>query len=123
MLLPSYADAEISKVIKRWDELKMFHITVIHGIVKQAQLDRYPAAFKVLLTCDVDERNRRTTATGGSSAFCLRDYNYPIEAGFNDCAVSDIFDLVVDTGITTPDKAANLIGECLHKKLFGGTAP
>jgi len=123
MLLPTYANAELTKVIQRWDDLKMYHIAVVHGMTKPAQLEKYLTGFKVLLTCNVDERNRRITTAGGSSAFCLRDYNHPIEAGFDDCAVSDIFDLVVDTGMMTPDKVASHIGECLHKKLFGDKAP
>lgn len=118
LMLPTFMGRSVKPIVQRWVDLKMFHITVIHGMTKKEHVTGFPTAYKVLLECDLDERVKRV-GREPPDVFCLRDHSHPIETGFCDCAARDIFDLVVDTTKNTPDKVASLIGESLHTKLFG----
>jgi len=107
-LLARVAQKQVAQVTARWDELKLHYIAILHGIPPIDVLDFEPA-FKVLLKCADNASPRRESCLGPS---------------FDDYAVGDIFDLVVDTSVVSPDEAATLIGESLHDKMlspFKGT--
>lgn len=94
----------INEATERWKELDLFYITVVDGIVERETLATFPG-MKVYLDCPKDDRMKRL---GDPSKH--RGEGHPLESGFNDCAVCDIFDLVVDTNKHSPEEVANLIG-------------
>jgi len=117
-LLAPVAKKQVDLVTARWDELKLHYIVVIHGISPSVCTDFDPA-FKVQLRCDETVRKARILAEGANPRRESR-----LDLSFDDYAVCDIFDLVVDTGVVSPDEAATLIGESLHDKMlspFKGT--
>lgn len=84
------AAVSYSKTItSNWDSLNMFYVAVISSIMFKEDLKQFDVSLKVYL----------------ADKSCAR------EDEFNDCAVSDIFDYVVDTNEQTPSGIANLIGE------------
>lgn len=100
--------AAVKENTGRWQDLKMDFMTLIWGVPTEEDLKTLSCAdivptFRVLLRSDGSR-----VATEG----------HPLEVGFNDCAVSDIFDIVVDTDELTPEEMANLIGDKLHDKLM-----
>lgn len=110
------AKDHVDGITKRWDDLKMFYVAIIQGLPFAENLKMFPNSYKVLLKCDRDVRHTRVT---NISRTWMRE-NHPIEVGFDDCAVSDIFDLVVDTESKNPDEVAKEIGNNFHDKLLSG---
>jgi hypothetical protein len=95
---------EIKRVTARWNELNIVYTTIVARVPSAADFWEFPNSFKVLLKCDRDIRKLRVDGRLWSL-----DESHPA-VSFNDCAVSDIFDYVVDTGLKGPDEVANLIG-------------
>lgn len=108
--LTNAADKHVRDAISRWDELNLIYMAILDGPVKPAHL--YPfSPYGVYLQCDTATRERRV------GLMSWRGEGHPLEAGFNDCAVSDIFDLVVDTNEPSPKEIADLIGNKFLDKL------
>lgn len=105
-ILPKHADSTIYEITEQWLKLNLHHITVIWGVPSPQDLKLFESHFKVLLQRDVEEKH-----VGHIFKKC-----HPLEVGFNDCAVSNIFDYVVDTNKLSPEEVANLIGAALHDK-------
>jgi len=103
--------AKTNDTTARWDELGMHYVAIIDGAPSLDVIDLFErkGAFKVYLDCPIDIRNERSNN--------IREESHPLEAGFNDCAVSNIFDLVVDTSKSSPEEVANLIGTEFQNKL------
>lgn len=118
-LLGPLALKQIGVIIERWEVLKLHHITVVRG-VPPAEVSLFGPAFKVLLTCNEEDAKARIE----NVQEIPRKGGHPLEIDFDDCAVCDIFDLVVDTSAVSRSEAATLIGESLHDKMlspFKGT--
>lgn len=94
----------INEATERWKELNMFYVAVVDGVIEPKTLPTFPG-FKVYLDCPKEDRMKRLEDPATS-----RGESHPLESGFNDCAVCDIFDLVVDTSKHSPEEVANLIG-------------
>lgn len=88
--LQTIAKARVRKLTERWDELGMLYTVIIYGNIGQTDIEGFPDSYRVFLDCSKKEN-------------CL-EYVH-----FNDCAVSNIFDQVVDTNKVTTEEAANLI--------------
>jgi len=82
-------------ITDKWDSLNMFYIAIMSSVMFKEDLNQFDVSFKVYL----------------SDKSCAR------EDEFNDCAVSNIFDYVVDTNEQTPSGIANLIGERVASKI------
>lgn len=88
--LQKIAHARINSITARWQELGMLYVVVVYGNMTKKDLEEFPRSYKVLLDCGKQESRSNT-------------------GSLNDCAVSNIFDQVVDTSKAPPDEAANLI--------------
>lgn len=96
--LQTIAKARVRKLTERWDELGMLYTVIIHGNIGQPDIEGFPDSYRVFLDC----RNKE---------HCL-EYVH-----FNDCAVSNIFDQVVDTNKVTTEEAATLISTAYTDKI------
>ena len=96
--LREIAQARIESMTARWKELKMLYVVIIHGDMIKKDIGRFKASYSVRLNCSELE-------------------SCPELGHFDDCAVSDIFDLVVDTNKMSFDEAATLIGESFNDKI------
>lgn len=106
------ATRQIKQVTARWDDVKLHYIAIVRGMDPRETYDFSPA-FKVLLTCTDKVRETRLQARGEDPS-----RGGHLDLGLDDYAVSDIFDLVVDTSVLGPDEVAALIGESLHDKMM-----
>ena len=96
--LQTIAKARVRKLTERWEELGMLYTVIIYGNIGQQDIEVFPDSYRVFLGC----RNKE---------HCL-EYVH-----FNDCAVSNIFDQVVDTNKVTPEEAATLISTSYTDKI------
>jgi len=104
------ARKEVSKITARWEELRVHYIAIVSGAATPEDLAPFEDAFRVqLVASEQTLKDRRAPITG--------EADHIINCGFNDCAVSDIFDLVVDTNGKTPDDVAALIGTAFQDKI------
>jgi type IV secretory pathway VirB6-like protein len=105
-ILPKHADKTIYEITEQWINLNMHHITVIWGVPSPQDLSLFESHYRVLLQ--------------GEDKHVGHIFNkcHPLEVGFNDCAVSNIFDQVVDTIKHSPEEVATLIGAALHDKMM-----
>jgi hypothetical protein len=94
-----------------WENVTLLYAGVIFNAPSPTLLDKYPGAFKVYLEQSKENRLKNTVPE------LFRDESHPLEVGFNDCAVSDIFDLVVDTNESSSKDVANLIGNMFLDKI------
>lgn len=101
---------EITKVTQRWEELKVHYVIVLYGVPTPDELHRFNDAFRVWLNIPATELSQRVEVI-------LEENSHIINQGFHDCAVSDIFDLVVDTSKSTPDEVASQIGTTFQEKI------
>lgn len=107
---------QMSKITQRWEELKMFYVGIIKGVPYPQDLSLFPGSFKVYLDCSQEVRKERLKAINKPFA----GDGHPTEIGFNDCAVCDIFNLVVDTKNKTPSEVTEIITHSFHDKLHAG---
>lgn len=105
---------EIMEATARWNELKMLYVAIVDGPVSSSDLNLFDS-YRVCLNCNKEIRQNRIVARSDESVILSEDH--PLEAGFNDCAVSNIFDLVVDTNEPSPKETADLIGNKFLDKL------
>lgn len=104
----------VAEATSRWRELGLHFIAIIDGAPKEMiRAYKDGGAFAVYLNCPDEVRHNRLEGFDGSA----RGEGHPIEVGFNDCAVSDIFDLVVDTSEHSPEEVASLIGTEFQNKI------
>ena len=96
--LPRIADTTINKVTRQWLDLKMHHVTILYN-VPESHAQKVDSDFRVFAS--YDEKKCRT-----------------LGSGFDDCAVSRIFHVVVDLNKHVPEEAASLIGDGLHDKMI-----
>ena len=90
------ARADINLVTARWDELNLHHIVIIRNIPQDMNLALFPS-YKI---------------------FMMKEESHFENSDLHDCAVSNNFDLVVDTLTHDPREVAALIGESLHRKMI-----
>lgn len=104
------ARKEVAKITARWEELRVHYIAIVVGAATPGDLASFKDAFRVqLVASEQTLKDRRAPITG--------EADHIINCGFNDCAVSDIFDLVVDTNGKTPDDVAAYIGTAFQDKI------
>ena len=96
--LQTIAKARVRKLTERWEELGMIYTVIIHGNIGQKDIEGFPESYKVFLDCSKKESR-------------------PESVHFNDCAVSNIFDQVVDTNKMTTEEAATLISTSYTDKI------
>lgn len=113
-LIPAAASRNISDVTSEWDRHRLFYVAIVDGVVDCAQLSAL-SGFRVYLHCEENKRISRVKLDPRGSL--LRENDHPLEVGFNDCAESNIFDLVVDTSKSSPEEIATLIGTKFLDKL------
>lgn len=102
-ILDSWAEGYLSEaarehledISRRWNELNMFNIILIHG-------------FKVHHILDFPQRY---------TVYVVREESRPLAHTLFDCAECDVFDQIVDLNERSPQEAANLIGDSLHRKM------
>lgn len=102
--LSTFAEKRLDPITARWDELNIIYYTIIYGDLSLHNLSWRPDSYKIL----------------------LKGESRPVRDDFNDCAISNIFDQVVDTNKVTPEEAANLIAALLRDKMntvFSKTPP
>jgi hypothetical protein len=92
------AKGRIKELTARWEELGMLYTVIVYGNIGQKDIEEFPDAYKVFLD--------------GSK----KEY-YLATVHFNDCAVSNIFDQVVDTSKATPEEAVTLISTSYTDKI------
>lgn len=92
-----FSRARADKTSERWRELNMHHILIIYGNMNEADVRKFPDSYRVYLK--------------GKEG-------HPLLSHFDDCAVGNIFDLVVDTGKIQKEAVADLVGTSLHHKLL-----
>lgn len=92
------AKGRIKALTSRWEELGMIYTIIVYGNIGRTDLEEFPDSYKVLLDCSKKESRPETVH-------------------FNDCAVSNIFDQVVDTSKVTPEEAAVLISTSYTDKI------
>lgn len=98
MPLHTVADARLKSMTGRWEELKMNYVAIVFGNMKKEDVERFPESFRVLLGCSSQNSG-------------------PSQLHFKDCALSNIFDCVVDTSKVNADEAAAFINASLRDKL------
>jgi hypothetical protein len=86
----------VQSVTARWEELNLHFTAVIRNIQPDADLGLFPS-YKI---------------------FMMEEESHFESSDLHACAVSNNFDLVVDTLTHDPREVAALIGESLHRKMM-----
>jgi len=91
------AKGRLGVVTKRWVDLSMYHVAVVYGTMTPEDVESFPESYRVYVNSQE---------------------GHPLRTHFNDCAVSNIFDLVVDTSKMRKEEMADLVGSSLNLKLL-----